>query len=101
MNCIPVERVETDFNLHFPHGYLDDRDAVRTAIHLSSGSNPPARDVLLVQKYLQKVAENPEGQLEEEKAGSVRRSGMGSHKLMQWRDFILVLRSIVQSYGRK
>lgn len=95
-----MERVETDFNLHFPHGYLDDRDAIRTAIHLSSGSSPPAKDVLLVQKFLQKVIENPEGQLENE-SNNVRRSGVGSSKkLMQWRDFILVVRSIVQSYGQ-
>jgi hypothetical protein len=66
LNCQPVERIETDLSLHYPHGHLDDRQAVRMALQLSGSIDPPARDVLFVQQFLQKVVESPEGLLEDE-----------------------------------
>jgi hypothetical protein len=96
-----VERIETDLSLHFPHGHLDDREAVRTALKLSGSPNPPARDVLLVQQFLLKAVERPEGLLEEElnRQKRLRRSGAATKRLIQWRDFVLVLRGLVASYG--
>jgi hypothetical protein len=101
LNCQPVERIETDLSLHYPHGHLDDRQAVRMALQLSGGLDPPARDVLLVQQFLQKVVESPEGLLEDEANSQrkQRKSGVTTKRLIQWRDFVLVLRSLVSSYG--
>jgi hypothetical protein len=99
LNCIPVERVETDLHLHYPHGYLDDREAIRNTLHLSGSPNPPARDVLLLQQFLLKSAEDPEG-LGEDEQKKIRRGGVGYKKLMQWRDYVLILRSLIQSYGQ-
>ena len=102
LNSIPVERVEVDLNIVHPHGYFDNRDQIRKALHLTGSPNPPARDVFLVQQFLEFASENlTEGLLDEqEKNNKVRRSGLGSKKLMQCRDFVLVLRSILSSYGR-
>lgn len=104
MNSIPVERVEVDLNLLHPHGFFDNRDHIRKALHLSESPNAPARDVLLVQQFLEYASENLQEGLsddqEGEKNNKSRRSGLGTKKLMQCRDFVLTLRSILSSYGR-
>ncbi len=92
--------METDLALHFPHGFLDDRNSIRTALHSAGLVNPPARDVFIIQTFLQSAIDNITEGLLPDDSSKLRRSGMGEKKLMQWRDFLLVLRSIVVSYGR-
>ncbi|CAE7774991.1 unnamed protein product, partial [Symbiodinium microadriaticum] len=98
---IPVERIQTDLHLHFPHGYLDNNDDVRIALKLSGRHQPSSGEVALASKFLSYVAEHVEvGQVKDE-SGKVKRSGIGKNKLMQWRDLVLALRSVLSNYGKK
>lgn len=98
---VPVETVQADLQLHFPHGHLDNNDDVRTALKLSGRNQPTSGEVALASKFLSYVAEHVEVGLVKDETGRVKRSGIGKNKLMQWRDLVLVLRSILSNYGAK
>lgn len=97
---IPIERVQTDLALHFPHGHLDNNDDVRMALKFAGRRDATAGEVSWTVKFLSYVAEHVEvGQVKDEH-GKLKRSGTGKNKLMQWRDFILVLKFLYTNYKK-
>jgi len=100
-SCIPIERVETDLQLHFPHGQLDDKNAIKQAMQLAGRPHPSTREVTITAKYLQYCIDNIEAGLLKDNRAKMRTSGVQKRKLPHWRDLVLVLKHILKTYGQK
>jgi hypothetical protein len=93
----PVYQCQIDLHLQFPHGQLDEKNAVRTTMEICGRPHPTAAEVLIITNYLQIVTDH---NILRDKS-KTKGSGLKKSNYPKWRDFYLILNHMADTNKSK